>query len=168
LRWAAVSSMAARIGCSPHSVNEWVEAGEIDYGKRAGAPTEVVEREPVTPDGASGRRRGRPARPIPPFSSTGGSGQKGAPARAHSANTNSLKRPSPVAPAARRADFLCVHDRRDDVRELRLRPKARAMVAKDFPLANCAEFSIGGRGSAAVSLVFRGMAHHIKRLVWVD
>jgi transposase-like protein len=35
-RWAAVSSTAAKIGCSAHTLNEWVKKAEVDSGKRAG------------------------------------------------------------------------------------------------------------------------------------
>lgn len=34
-RWAAISSIAARIGCSAHTLNEWVKKAEVDSGKRA-------------------------------------------------------------------------------------------------------------------------------------
>ena len=36
-RWAAVVSVAEKIGCSAHTLNEWVKKAEIDTGKRAGA-----------------------------------------------------------------------------------------------------------------------------------
>tara|TARA_R110002020_G_scaffold184947_2_gene382298 strand:- start:18950 stop:19108 length:159 start_codon:yes stop_codon:yes gene_type:complete len=39
-RWAAVSSIAAKIGCSAHTLNEWVKKAEVDTGKRAGLSTE--------------------------------------------------------------------------------------------------------------------------------
>ena len=42
-RWAALSSIAAKIGCSPHTLREWVSKAEVDSGKRAGVPTEVAE-----------------------------------------------------------------------------------------------------------------------------
>ncbi|MCZ7452323.1 IS3 family transposase [Rhizobium rhizogenes] len=35
-RWAAVSSIAGKIGCSPATLHEWVKKTEIDSGKRAG------------------------------------------------------------------------------------------------------------------------------------
>ena len=35
-RWAAVSSIAAKIGCSAHTLNEWVKKSEVDSGKRVG------------------------------------------------------------------------------------------------------------------------------------
>lgn len=38
-RWAAVSSIAAKIGCTAHTLNEWVKKAEVDSGKRAGLPS---------------------------------------------------------------------------------------------------------------------------------
>lgn len=43
-RWAAVSSVAAKIGCNPATLHGWVKRGEIDQGTRAGVPTEVGEK----------------------------------------------------------------------------------------------------------------------------
>jgi transposase-like protein len=43
-RWAAVSSIAAKIGCTAQTLNEWVKKAEVDSGMRAGVPTEVAER----------------------------------------------------------------------------------------------------------------------------
>jgi putative transposase len=43
-RWAAVSSIAAKIGCSPATLHEWVKKTEVDSGKRAGLPSEVAEK----------------------------------------------------------------------------------------------------------------------------
>jgi transposase len=43
-RWAAVSSIAAKIGCSPATLHEWVKKTEIDSGKRAGLPSEMAEK----------------------------------------------------------------------------------------------------------------------------
>ncbi len=43
-RWAAVSSVAAKIGCSAHTLNEWVKKAEVDNGSRAGTPTDVQEK----------------------------------------------------------------------------------------------------------------------------
>lgn len=42
-RWAAVSSIAAKIGCSAHTLHEWVKKAEVDSGKRAGLPSDVAE-----------------------------------------------------------------------------------------------------------------------------
>jgi transposase-like protein len=43
-RWAAVSSIAAKIGCTAQTLNEWVKKAEVDSGMRAGVPTEVAEK----------------------------------------------------------------------------------------------------------------------------
>ena len=43
-RWAAVSSIAGKIGCSAHTLLEWVKKADVDSGKRGGVPTEVAER----------------------------------------------------------------------------------------------------------------------------
>ena len=41
-RWAAILSIAAKIGCSGQTLNEWVKRAEVDAGKRAGVPTDMV------------------------------------------------------------------------------------------------------------------------------
>lgn len=43
-RWAAVSSIAVKIGCSPATLHEWVKKTEVDSGKRAGLPSDVAEK----------------------------------------------------------------------------------------------------------------------------
>jgi len=43
-RWAAIVSIAEKIGCVPQTLHEWVKKAEIDGGKRAGVPTEMAER----------------------------------------------------------------------------------------------------------------------------
>lgn len=43
-RWAAVSSIAAKIGCSAHTLHECVKKAEVDSGKRAGLPSDVAEK----------------------------------------------------------------------------------------------------------------------------
>jgi transposase len=43
-RWAAMVSIAEKIGCTAQSLNEWVKKAEIDKGKRAGVPSDVAER----------------------------------------------------------------------------------------------------------------------------
>jgi transposase len=43
-RRAAVSSIAAKIGCTAQSLNEWVKKVEVDRGVRAGLPSDVGER----------------------------------------------------------------------------------------------------------------------------
>jgi transposase len=42
-RWAAVCSIAPKIGCSAHTLNEWVKKAEVDSGKHAGLPSDVAE-----------------------------------------------------------------------------------------------------------------------------
>ena len=41
-RWAAVVSIAAKIGCAAQTLHEWVKKAEVDSGRRAGVPTEVA------------------------------------------------------------------------------------------------------------------------------
>ena len=41
-RWAAIVSIAAKIGCVPQTLHEWVK--KVDSGKRAGVPTEMADR----------------------------------------------------------------------------------------------------------------------------
>jgi transposase len=43
-RWATVTSIAAKIGCTSQSLNEWVKKAEIASGVRGGVPTEISER----------------------------------------------------------------------------------------------------------------------------
>lgn len=43
-RWQAVMSIAAKIGCTPQTLNDWVKKAEVDSGKRAGVPTDMAER----------------------------------------------------------------------------------------------------------------------------
>ncbi|TBA12001.1 IS3 family transposase [Rhizobium ruizarguesonis] len=43
-RWAAVSSIAAKIGCTAQTLNEWVKKAEVDNGSRPGLPSDVAER----------------------------------------------------------------------------------------------------------------------------
>ncbi len=43
-RWAAVSSIAAKIGCSAATLHEWVKKAEVDSGKRAGLPSDMAEK----------------------------------------------------------------------------------------------------------------------------
>jgi transposase len=43
-RWAAVTSIAAKIGCTPQTLHDWVKKAEIDSGQRTGVPTEMVEK----------------------------------------------------------------------------------------------------------------------------
>ena len=43
-RWAAIESVAQKIGCAPQSLHEWVRKTEVDSGKRAGVPTDTAEK----------------------------------------------------------------------------------------------------------------------------
>jgi transposase-like protein len=43
-QWAAVTSIAPKIGCSPHSLLKWVRAQEVETGVRAGIPQAEQER----------------------------------------------------------------------------------------------------------------------------
>lgn len=41
-RWQAIVSIATKIGCSAHSLNEWLKKAEVDAGKRAGVSTDMA------------------------------------------------------------------------------------------------------------------------------
>jgi transposase-like protein len=41
--WAAIESIAPKIGCVPQTLNEWVKRDEVDNGQREGLST--IERE---------------------------------------------------------------------------------------------------------------------------
>ena len=43
-RWAAIVSIAGKIGCAPHTLNDWLTKAAADSGKRAGVPSDVAER----------------------------------------------------------------------------------------------------------------------------
>jgi transposase len=43
-RLAAITSIAEKIGCSGHTLLEWVKKAEVNSGKRAGVPTELADR----------------------------------------------------------------------------------------------------------------------------
>ena len=42
--WAAIESIAPKIGCVPQTLNEWVKRDEIDTGTRAGVTTTDLQR----------------------------------------------------------------------------------------------------------------------------
>ena len=41
-RWAAISSIAGKIGCSPHTLLEWVQKSDRDSGRAPGVPSDVA------------------------------------------------------------------------------------------------------------------------------
>ena len=43
-QWAAIVSIAGKIGCTPQTLHNWVAQAERDSGKRAGPSTEERER----------------------------------------------------------------------------------------------------------------------------
>ena len=43
-RWAAIMSIAAKIGCTPQTLHDWVKKAEVDSGQRAGVPTDTAEK----------------------------------------------------------------------------------------------------------------------------
>jgi transposase len=43
-QWAAISSIAAKIGCNPETLRGWIRQAERDQGKRPGPTTDEQER----------------------------------------------------------------------------------------------------------------------------
>ena len=43
-RWQAVMSIAAKIGCTPQTLNDWVKKAEVDSGQRPGTTTSDAQR----------------------------------------------------------------------------------------------------------------------------
>ncbi len=43
-QWAAISSIAGKIGCTAETLRRWVRQAERDQGKRPGATTSELER----------------------------------------------------------------------------------------------------------------------------
>jgi transposase-like protein len=43
-RWAAALSISAKIGCSAHTLLDWVKRVEVDSGRRAGGPSDMAEK----------------------------------------------------------------------------------------------------------------------------
>lgn len=43
-RWQAITSIAAKIGCSANTLNAWVKKAEVDSGKRAGISSDMAEK----------------------------------------------------------------------------------------------------------------------------
>jgi|SRR5262245_54738983 len=43
-RWAAIVSIAAKIGCTAQTLLAWMKKAEVDNGKRAGVPSDMAEK----------------------------------------------------------------------------------------------------------------------------
>ena len=43
-RWAAITSIAAKIGCTAQTLHEWVKKADRDSGRTPGMPTDVAEK----------------------------------------------------------------------------------------------------------------------------
>jgi transposase len=43
-RWHAVLSISSKIGCTPQTLNDWVNKAEVDSSKRAGVSSEMAEK----------------------------------------------------------------------------------------------------------------------------
>ena len=43
-RWAAISSIAEKIGCTTETLRRWVRLAEIDHGRRAGLSSDERQR----------------------------------------------------------------------------------------------------------------------------
>jgi transposase-like protein len=41
-RWAAALSISAKIGCSAHTLLNWVKQVEVESGRRAGVPSDMA------------------------------------------------------------------------------------------------------------------------------
>ena len=42
--WAAIESIAPKIGCVPQTLNDWVKKAEVDSGQRSGTTTADAQR----------------------------------------------------------------------------------------------------------------------------
>ncbi len=43
-RWAAIISIAAKIGCTAQTLNEWIKKADVDSGRKPGVTSEERER----------------------------------------------------------------------------------------------------------------------------
>ena len=48
-RWAAVVSIAAKIGCTPQTLNEWVKRTDVDSGRKPGLATDMAAKMKAMP-----------------------------------------------------------------------------------------------------------------------
>ena len=39
-----MTSIAAKIGCTPQTLHDWVKKAEVDHGQRAGVPTDMADK----------------------------------------------------------------------------------------------------------------------------
>ena len=46
-RWAAIMSIAGKIGCTAQTLNEWVKKAEVDSGRKPGLTTDMAARKVV-------------------------------------------------------------------------------------------------------------------------
>ena len=44
IRWAAIVSVSAKIGCAANTLSDWVKKAEVDRGDRAGVTSEMAEK----------------------------------------------------------------------------------------------------------------------------
>lgn len=58
-RWTAVVSAANKIGCSAHTLNEWMKKAQVDSGRRAGVPTDLAEKLKALERGELGASSGQ-------------------------------------------------------------------------------------------------------------
>lgn len=45
--WAGIVSIASKIGCAPHTLNEWIKKADIDSGLCAGVPSDMAAKMKV-------------------------------------------------------------------------------------------------------------------------
>ena len=43
-RWAAATSIAWKIGCSTHTLVDWVKKADVEAGRAPGVPSEIAEK----------------------------------------------------------------------------------------------------------------------------
>lgn len=41
-RWAAITSISGKIGCTAQTLNEWVKKAEVDSGRKSGLTTDMA------------------------------------------------------------------------------------------------------------------------------
>ena len=43
-RWSAATSIAGKIGCSTHTLVDWVKKADVEAGRAPGIPSEIAEK----------------------------------------------------------------------------------------------------------------------------